>query len=312
MRATPLGLVGYLMVMPVQATEVADWLDRLVQANEQRSFTGTFVYERSGSFSTHNIWRRVTEPGRVEERVMQLDGRHQEAVSIDGVVQCAAGALADQAAEDQVLGLRRFDLDKLATGYQARVAGYSRIAGRHTVVLVFSPRDAHRHGLELHLDEQTGLALKSLLVDRNGRVLERMQYTELRPQSASAVPVSPSAHCREVKADLRATAGAPSWQVGWVPAGFALVASRVLTDPESGRQQDCLVFDDGLTRFSVFIEPNEGGGAFDYRRQFGPTAVASQGLSKEQTSYRATLVGEVPLATAEQVVRSLKPVQSAG
>ena len=67
----PLLLSGWFVV-PAQADQAQDWLKRLGQAEQQQSYQGTFVYERNGSFSTHNIWHLVQD-GKVRERLMQLD-----------------------------------------------------------------------------------------------------------------------------------------------------------------------------------------------------------------------------------------------
>jgi len=64
MRAIPLCVLGGLLAMPVQASEVQDLLGRLAAAERQQSFQGTFIYERNGSFSTHAVWHRVEEGGK--------------------------------------------------------------------------------------------------------------------------------------------------------------------------------------------------------------------------------------------------------
>ena len=94
MRAIPLLtlLLSGWFVVPAHADEAQDWLQRLGQAEQQQSFQGTFVYERNGSFSTHNIWHRVQD-GKVRERLIQLDGSAQEVVRVDGRTQCVSGEL---------------------------------------------------------------------------------------------------------------------------------------------------------------------------------------------------------------------------
>ncbi len=94
MRAIPLLtlLLSGWFVVPAHADEAQDWLKRLGQAEQTQSFHGTFVYERNGSFSTHNIWHRVQD-GKVRERLLQLDGSAQEVVRIDGHTQCVSGTL---------------------------------------------------------------------------------------------------------------------------------------------------------------------------------------------------------------------------
>jgi sigma-E factor negative regulatory protein RseB len=49
-------LLGSWLALPAAAAaaEAQDWLQRLADAGRSRSFQGVFVYERNGSFSTHN------------------------------------------------------------------------------------------------------------------------------------------------------------------------------------------------------------------------------------------------------------------
>ncbi|MFH7445082.1 sigma-E factor regulatory protein RseB domain-containing protein, partial [Pseudomonas syringae pv. tagetis] len=75
MRAIPLLplMLGGWLALPVQADDAQDAISSLAKADQQQSYQGTFVYERTGSFSTHRIWHRIAE-GKVLERLLQLDG----------------------------------------------------------------------------------------------------------------------------------------------------------------------------------------------------------------------------------------------
>lgn len=94
MRAIPLLalLLSGWFAVPAHADEAQDWLTRLGRAEQQQSFQGTFIYERNGSFSTHDIWHRV-QNGQVRERLLQLDGSAQEVLRVDGRTQCVSGTL---------------------------------------------------------------------------------------------------------------------------------------------------------------------------------------------------------------------------
>lgn len=95
MRTTSLLLLlGSLMAVPAtQAADASDWLNRLAEADRQNSFQGTFVYERNGSFSTHEIWHRVESDGAVRERLLRTDGARQEVVRSMGAPSASAAAL---------------------------------------------------------------------------------------------------------------------------------------------------------------------------------------------------------------------------
>jgi sigma-E factor negative regulatory protein RseB len=66
-----------------------------------------------------------------------------------------------------------------------------------------------------------------------------------------------------------------------------------------------LVFDAGLARFSIFLEPLDGVVAGNAHAQLGPTVVVSRPLVTSQRQFMVTVVGEIPLATAEQVALSV-------
>ncbi|MCR3776000.1 sigma factor AlgU regulator MucB, partial [Pseudomonas aeruginosa] len=301
MRTTSLLLLlGSLMAVPAtQAADASDWLNRLAEADRQNSFQGTFVYERNGSFSTHEIWHRVESDGAVRERLLQLDGARQEVVRVDGRTQCISGGLADQLADAQLWPVRKFDPSQLASWYDLRLVGESRVAGRPAVVLAVTPRDQHRYGFELHLDRDTGLPLKSLLLNEKGQLLERFQFTQLNTGAAPAEDqLQAGAECQVVgpaKADGEKTV---AWRSEWLPPGFTLTRSFMRRSPVTPDPVACLTYGDGLARFSVFIEPLHGAMVGDARSQLGPTVVVSKRLQTDDGGQMVTVVGEVPLGTA--------------
>ena len=178
------------------------------------------------------------------------------------------------------------------------------------MIVSLTPRDQHRYGFELHLDQQTGLPLKSLLLDDKGRLLERFQFTRLDPV---AVPtdsdLQPGADCKAVKLvsdKASAVKEARVWHSDWLPPGFELTSSTVRKDPETKAQVSSLMYDDGLARFSVFLEPLSGSGAADTRTQLGPTVAVSRRLSTPQGEMVVTVVGEIPIGTAERIALSMR------
>ena len=317
MRALPLltlVLSGW-WVLPAQADEAQDWLNRLGQAEQQQSFQGTFVYERNGSFSTHGIWHLVRD-GKVRERLIQLDGSAQEVVRVDGHTQCVSGALVAGLGDMPDSHTRSLDPQTLKTWYDIAVIGKSRVAGRPAVVVSLTPRDQHRYGFELHLDRETGLPLKSLLLNDKGQLLERFQFTELntaKPPEESQV--QPSAECKPVvlltnqaqpQAQALGAAVAQLWHSDWLPPGFELVSSTARVDPATKVEVSSLMYDDGLSRFSVFLEPLNGASVTDARAQLGPTVAVSRHLTTPGGDIMVTVVGEIPIGTAERTALSMR------
>ncbi|WP_268797656.1 MucB/RseB C-terminal domain-containing protein [Pseudomonas huanghezhanensis] len=312
MRPIPLLplLLGGWLVLPVHADDAQDQLRRLAQAEQKQSFQGTFVYERNGSFSTHRIWHRVKD-GQVRERLLQLDGSAQEVLRIDGVTQCVSGVLVPGMSNIPDSAVHAFDASKLSAWYDLAVAGKSRVAGRPAVIVTLTPRDQHRYGVELHLDAETGLPLKSLLLSDKGQLLERFQFTDLDTTDlASDQMLAPSADCKQVevpkpKSDS-AKAAPIAWRSDWLPPGFELSSSAVRKDPDSKSLVTSLMYDDGLARFSVFIEPVSGAAVTDIRTQLGPTVAVSRRLNTPKGDAMVTVVGEIPIGTAERIALSMR------
>lgn len=308
MRAIPLFtlLLGGWCAIPAHADEAQDWLNRLSQAEQQQSFQGTFVYERNGSFSTHNIWHRVQD-GKVRERLLQLDGSAQEVVRIDGHTQCVSGSLVAGLGNTPDSTSRALDPQKLKNWYDLAVIGKSRVAGRQTVIVALTPKDQHRYGFELHLDRETGLPLKSLLLNDKGQLLERFQFTRMNLAAPADADLQASADCKAVTQDPgKAVAAKTAWHSDWLPPGFELTSSTARKDPDSQVQVSSLMYDDGLARFSVFLEPLNGANATDTRTQLGPTAAVSRRLTTPQGEMMVTVVGEIPIGTAERIALSMR------
>ncbi|RON00521.1 MucB/RseB C-terminal domain-containing protein [Pseudomonas brassicacearum] len=311
MRAIPLLtlLVTGWFVVPAYADEAQDWLARLSQAEQQQSFQGTFVYERNGSFSTHNIWHRVQD-GKVRERLLQLDGSAQEVVRIDGHTQCVSGSLVAGLGDTPDSSARALDPQKLKNWYDLAVIGKSRVAGRPAVIVSLTPRDQHRYGFELHLDRETGLPLKSLLLNDKGQLLERFQFTRLDTAEIPAErDLQASIECKAVTLDndkALAVKTAQVWHSDWLPPGFELSSSSARKDPETKVQVSSLMYDDGLARFSVFLEPLNGAVVTDTRTQLGPTVAVSRRLTTPNGEMMVTVVGEIPIGTAERIALSMR------
>ena len=311
MRAIPLLslLLSGWFIVPAHADEAQDWLTRLGQAEQQQSFHGTFVYERNGSFSTHNIWHRV-QNGQVRERLLQLDGSAQEVVRIDGRTQCVSGTLIAGLGDSPNAAARALDPKKLKNWYDLAVIGKSRVAGRDAVIVSLTPRDQHRYGFELHLDKKTGLPLKSLLLNDKGQLLERFQFTSLDTDEVpSDKDLLADADCKPINiASDKASAAktVQNWRSDWLPPGFELTSSSSHKDAQTKTQVSSLMYDDGLARFSVFLEPLNGATVTDTRTQLGPTVAVSRRLTTPQGEMMVTVVGEIPIGTAERIALSMR------
>ncbi|MBM9487899.1 MucB/RseB C-terminal domain-containing protein [Pseudomonas sp. ICBG1301] len=312
MRAIPLLtlLLSSWFALSAHADEAQDWLTRLGRAEQQQSFEGTFVYERNGSFSTHDIWHRV-QNGQVRERLLQLDGSAQEVVRIDGRTQCVSGTLvAGLGNSRDASAARVLDPQKLTPFYELSVIGKSRVAGRNAVIVSITPRDQYRYGFELHLDRETALPLKSLLLNDQGQLLERFQFTRLNTSVAlSDRDLQPSGECKAVAVSNNNAPEVPAdqaWHLNWLPPGFEPISSNARRDSQTQSTVDSWMYSDGLARFSVFLESTDGASVTENRTQLGPTVAVSRRLNTVDGEMMVTVVGEIPIGTAERIALSVR------
>lgn len=308
MRAALFLPVLFSLAAPViAAPDAAQWLDAMAKAERTQDFEGTFVYERDGDFSTYQIWHHAGN-GAVRNRVLKLDGVASERVQADGRLICMSGSLEAGVGQVSSNAVGPVDPLKLMSWYQLRVVGPSRVAGRDAVVVTVVPRDRDRYAFEMHLDAQTGLLLKSLLIDAKGRLLERLQYTRLQPGTPVSSDFKATPNCKPV---LHASKGyipgsALAWQAKWIPAGFELAQTAQRRSSASTANVTSLLYVDGLAHFSVFLEPLNGAVARDTRVQLGPTAAVSRRLKSPDGEMMITVVGEIPLGTAERIALSMQ------
>lgn len=129
--------------------------------------------------------------------------------------------------------------------YRLKLGEEERVANRRAIRLDIDPLDSFRFGHRLWLDMATGLALKQVLLDEDGRIVETLQMTEIE---------SPRLHEGHVKIDPQREPPSDAWQLGWLPQGFFPLP----VDTRSPRHGDEVVhrlYSDGLSTLSLFIEP---------------------------------------------------------
>lgn len=302
---TWLGLLGLLSAPLLWADEAEDRLARMIQAQASQSYQGTFVYERQGSFVAHQLWRRALD-GQLRERLLQLDGMPRESLSENGRLLCMTGS-ADELQLPQRQQMRaHLNAQTLSAHYQSRLLGSNRIAGREVEELALLPRDPHRYAMQLSLDRQTGLPLRSLLLGAQGQLLERLQFTEIRLQAPADEQLQAAGDCRDIE-PLAAARDAQVWRADWLPPGFVALATWRRASPLGGQELLTQVYGDGLASISVFIEPLREAQAGDAHSQAGPTAINSRQHSTPQGQFMVTVLGEVPPVTVERVALSMRP-----
>ena len=278
-------------------------LSKMSQDATRIHYRGSFTYQNQTSIELQSFRVEHWLEGGVEhDRLLFLNGPERLIVRDGQPVDCKAmGDKLLQRSFSQI-GKTLASMDQL---YQFEIRGRERVAGRWSRVLQVIPKDPYRYGYFLSIDEETGLVLKSWLIDENARPLERYQFIalELNPDIAQ---IKAQVLPRQYKAAADVTPCNPTelskpsaWQVAWVPAGFVFAGQRTLATGQS-----MLMYTDGLTTFSIFLEATSN---------FVPEGVGKRGATLANMSrlvvkdvvYRVSVVGEIPVAAAAKIAQNI-------
>lgn len=308
-------LLGWGVMMCLAGQAVAEsasaqqWLDRMSHSFRELNYRGAFSYQRGDRSRSFRIVHAVID-GEEYERLDYLDGEKRNVVRQGHKLECIhmghkliRFGLPKSGNESQLPQLSAID-----QYYQLQLGDSDRLAGRDVVNLTVQPRDAHRYGYRLALDESTALPLRSELIGEDGKVLERFQFVELELDATiskvdfeGAPALVKAAHGDAVAAT---SAAVPRyWHLQWVPQGFATVSGFATSD----KHGDMLTYTDGLAVFSVFLERIDADHVSDTEaaaRQ-GATTAFSSDLKLAEHAYRITVVGEIPQHTARMIARSV-------
>ncbi|WP_082191452.1 MucB/RseB C-terminal domain-containing protein [Cellvibrio sp. pealriver] len=288
-----------------QSSAVAELLQKMASVPHTLNYKGSFTYQHKDNpaLQSYRILHWV-ENGVEHERLQQLNGTEREFLRSGKAIGCET--LGDQLLQGKVsqLGANIARLDQL---YRFEIRGPERVAGRDATALLALPVDGFRHSLLLTIDNETGLVLKSWLVDESARALERYQFidlelnpdiTSLQQQPAAQTQRSTISQLSECNpAQLKQP---EHWLIDWVPSGFAFVGQRKVRN-----QIEMLMYTDGLTTFSVFIEPTDAA-IPEGVAQRGATLAVMDSLSIQGKNYRITVVGEIPVVTAQKIAQNIK------
>ncbi len=296
---------------PPGGADPAAWLGRVQAAASGHSYQGTMMVGSNGVASSTRLVH-ICEGRHRYERVEALDGRprvqlrhNDQLITLWPDSKQARSESRDPVAEfPSLAGTAALALDN----YEPAPWMRDRIAGREADVLMLKPRDKLRYAQRLWADRETGLLLRSDVVGTGGDVLESSAFTDVQigSKSPADLVLNPMRRLDGYKLlrvpSERTQIEAEGWMIGRPVPGFALVScsKRPLLDADiqvKPVQVLQSVFSDGLAQVSVFIEPFD---PMRHKQAMGTGRGATHTVSSRQGDWWFTVVGEVPMTTAQQ------------
>jgi sigma-E factor negative regulatory protein RseB len=289
------------------------WLQRAAQAARSASFAGTFVHSNGDRTSTVRI-THVNVGGEEHERIEPLDGPPYEIVRRNDEMFCyfpdAKTVRLDRRITapffPSILGS---SAATIAASYDVKLGKSERVLGYDCQWIRLEPRDALRYAQRLCSEVTSGLVLRSKTFNGQKQVIEQYTFTDLKlgPHVArSDVKSIFEARVKRWITDAQPREEAKSVDSGWAvtnpPAGFQKVTELRRTLPGRAQPVSQIIFTDGLANLSVFVEPNGTPPRTDEASTEDGTTTF---FVRPMGEHLVTVLGEVPLATAQQVGRSV-------
>jgi len=297
---------GFPAAAHAQSPESLAWLRKIQEATRTLSYTGTFVYQHGGRSETSRITRLA--PADVE-KLEVLDGLPRELVRTKDTVRCylpeSKVVKVEQRTPDRTFpALLPERVTALARHYDIALGEVRRIGGFDCQAVKLTPKDNLRYGYHLYADRASGMLIGAVTVDANGKQIEQFMFTQL-----SIGKVTPDmVKSRQPSNDWRVedAEAAPAELTGWslnaeLPGFHKVVELKRRMESKPVGQ---VVYSDGLTAVSVFIEPLEG------RREPSRTGLASLGAihiyTREVANHMVTVVGEAPAVSVQRIANAVE------
>lgn len=302
------GLVGLMLLSGMARADAAlDWLNRAAAAAKQQNYSGVYVYHHGEHVEVLRVLHRTDVTGELE-KVEVLDGTPRKFLRVNNDVYCHLSdgksvRLERNAPRRFFPALLPAQPASLLEYYEAKLGGTERVAGRPCQVVTLEPRDGYRYSYNLWLDKQTGLPLKSRVVNSSGGVVSMFVFSEIQ---IGKVP-----DARLFRNDLagkriqQASLDKPA-EVAWdvtPPPGFERVQEAMRSLPGKQAPVTHLVFSDGLSVLSMFVEPVDP----QMQNLRGLSAEGMIGIyAREVDGHTVTTLGEVPNMALIEIGNSVK------
>lgn len=313
-------------VIAADAVQAKLSLERLSQSLRQLNFNTSFVVVKnnqaepyhwlhgvvdesaSNSADTEEVSSKKIE--KIELEILALlNGPRRDILRVGNIVsyiepEYAPYSITSANISGPIPAVFGRDISVLENNYHFVSVGKSRVLGKAAQLIRIVPKDAHRYGYWLWLDQESGLMLKLAILTRKGTLLEQIQFTHLEitdTLSENLKHLYQAELPKVIELSSKSSETKMAWQVNWLPDGFKEVKSdrhRI----NSGKQAvEFMLFNDGLVDLSVYVNPSrDKQRAMEYAID-GATLVLTQVVNNIEVS----IVGKIPLASAKKIVSSV-------
>jgi len=297
------------------AEQAKSLLERLSQSLRQLNFNTSFVVVKNNQAEPYHwlhgfVDNESNGTNNIELEILALlNGPRRDILRVNNTVsyiepEYTPYSISSEQISGPIPTVFGRDISVLESNYHFVSVGKNRVLGRAAQLIRIVPKDAHRFGYWLWLDQQSGLLLKLAVITRKGKLLEQIQFTHLeitdtisenlKQLQATELPKIIDIAAAQENTDL-------AWQVNWLPNGFEPVKSDRHRINSNKQAVEFMLFNDGLVDVSVYVNPSkEKQRSIEYVSD-GATLVLNQVINNIEVS----VVGKIPLETAKKIVSSV-------
>ena len=286
------------------------WLSRAAQAARDATYEGVYVHSNGERTSTVRI-SHVNQGAEEHERIEPLDGGGIEIVRRNEERFCrfpdAKTVRLDPRVTNRFFpGILAAPAETITASYEVTLGSTERVLGYECQWIRLDPRDDMRFAQRVCAEFATGLILRAKVLNLQRQVIEQYTFTDLKIGTArSDLRAIFKARSRQWISDGQPRDETASAETGWAPArlppGFRKVAEMKRTLPGRASPVAQIVLTDGVASLSVFIEPAAPARKVETASEDGTTSF----YSRPEGDQLVSVLGEVPLATAQLVARSV-------
>lgn len=296
---------------PYPSNSAQAWLDKMSDAHSTLNYSISFVLLKPGVDSQPYLWRHaIDSKGEKMEQLNLLNGPGREVVRIGNKVSYFEPNVPPYSLQSSVINgpfpSAFFQQpEEVRASYDFVMVGRSRVSGRAAQQIRVVSKDKTRFGMNLWLDQETGLMLKLNLVDLNGQLLEQIQVTACQvteqpdPFFAKIEPaVLPDVLKMRPPQDNK-----PIWNIRYLPVGMAEIKRDVHRLPITGHTVEYVMLSDGLVDVSVYMrEVQKDGLSQDILLRHESDTL----LTRNQGQLNVTVIGKLPPKTANDIANSIR------
>ncbi|MGL1959255.1 MAG: MucB/RseB C-terminal domain-containing protein [Colwellia sp.] len=288
-------------------------LERLSHSLNHLNFATSFVVVKNNQAEPYNWLHGVTSDNVELEILARLNGPRHDVLRKGDVISYIESEIAPYSVVSNHLSgpipaIFSDEISELKNNYHFVSVGRSRILGRAAQLIRIVPKDTHRFGYWLWLDQTNSLLLKLAVITRKGQLLEQIQFTHLDitdTLSENLVLLNSTDLPKIIDLSVNQQNAKLAWQVNWLPNGFKSIKANRHRMSTNKQAVEFMLFNDGLVDVSVYVGRNE----VNQRAMEFVTDGATLVLNQVINGFEISVIGKIPLVTAKRIADSVDFIQ---